>query len=116
MRRINNKIPKLHIKKGDTVKVIAGDKAADGSRYVGRVLQTLPSKQMAIVEGYNMVTKHVKPNQKKPQGDRVQREAPVHVSRLQLVEARTGKATRIGRKKTDGGWVRVSKKTGNNID
>ncbi len=110
MRRKNNKIPKLHIKKGDTVKVIAGERATDGSRYIGRVLRTIPSKLQAVVEGYNMVTKHVKPNQKRPQGDRIQMEAPVNVSRLQLVEG-AGKSTRIGRKKTEDGWVRVSKKT-----
>lgn len=114
MRRTENKIPKLHIRKGDTVKVLSGDKDIKG--LTGKVLRVFPSKMRAVVENVNMITKHVKPNQQHPNGERVTREAPIHVAKLQLIEPKTGKPTRIGRTKTEKGWVRVSKKTGNKID
>lgn len=111
MRRSHNLIPKLHVKKGDQVKVLSGDDKGK----TGRILAVNPRKMLAIVEGINIVTKHQKPNQKNPQGARVEQEAPLHVAKLQLIEPSTGKPTRIGRQKTEDGWVRVSKKTGNVI-
>ena len=100
---------KLHIKKGDIVKVIAGDSKGDQ----GKVLRVDPTEYKAIVEGVNMVTKHAKPNAKNPQGGIVKQEAPVHLSNLKVVD-NSGKPTRTGRKpdpKT-GKLVRYSKKSG----
>jgi large subunit ribosomal protein L24 len=100
--------PKFHIKKGDTVKVIAGnEKGAEG-----KVLIVYPEKQRAVVEGVNMVSKHTKPNAANPQGGIVKKEASIHISNLMLVDAK-GNASRIGRKLDDNNkLVRYSKKTG----
>lgn len=102
---------KLHIKKGDIVFVNTG---ADKGK-TGRVVKVLVEKQRAIVEGLNMVTKHAKPNAKNPQGGREQVEAPIHISNLNVVDPKTGKPTRIGRKVVDGKIVRISKKSGEEI-
>ncbi len=103
---------KLHIKKGDTVLVNAGDDKGQ----TGRVLRVMPEKQKAIVEGLNLVSKHTKPNSKNPQGGVVKQEAALHISNLQVVDPKTGKATRIGRKlNAEGKLVRVSKKSGEEI-
>lgn len=103
---------KLHIKKGDTVMVLSGtDKGK-----TGRVLEVLVDKQRAIVEGVGIVTKHAKPSAKNPQGGIEKVEAPVHISNLNVVDPKTGKATRIGRKLNDAGkLVRYSKKSGEEI-
>ncbi len=100
---------KLHIKKGDTVKVLAGD---DKGKQ-GRVLFVDNKKQRAKVEGLNMVSKHTKPNSKNPQGGIMKIEAGIHISNLMVVDDK-GNATRIGRKldeKTNQS-VRYSKKSG----
>ncbi|MDR0790542.1 MAG: 50S ribosomal protein L24 [Bacteroidales bacterium] len=100
---------KLHVKKGDTVKVIAGN--SKGS--TGRVLMVYPEKSRAIVEGLNKVKKHQKPNAKNTQGGIIEKEAPVHVSNLMVVDTK-GNATRVGRiidEKTNK-LVRYSKKSG----
>ena len=103
---------KLHIKKGDTVVVIAGE--SKGQR--GKVLSVQVEKQRAVVEGINMVSKHTKPNAKNTQGGIVKQEAPVHISNLMLVEPATGNPTRIGRRKAENGkLVRYSKKSGEEI-
>ncbi|MGM9843994.1 MAG: 50S ribosomal protein L24 [Muribaculaceae bacterium] len=103
---------KLHIKKGDTVIVLAGD---DRGKQ-GRVLSVDREKQRAIVEGINMVTKHTKPSAKHPQGGRIQMEAPIHISNLSLVDPKSGKATRIAISvKEDGTKVRIAKKSGEEI-
>ncbi len=103
---------KLHIKKGDTVVVLAGDDR--GKK--GRVLSVQADKQRAIVEGLNMVTKHTKPSAKHPQGGRIQMEAPIHISNLSLVDPKSGNATRIAIKvKEDGKKVRIAKKSGEEI-
>lgn len=103
---------KLHIKKGDTVVVLAGDDR--GKK--GRVLSVQADKQRAIVEGLNMVTKHTKPSAKYPQGGRIQMEAPIHISNLSLVDPKSGNATRIAIKvKEDGKKVRIAKKSGEEI-
>ena len=103
---------KLHIKKGDTVVVLAGDDR--GKK--GRVLSVQADKQRAIVEGLNMVTKHTKPSAKHPQGGRIQMEAPIHISNLSLVDPKSGNATRIAIKvKEDGKKVRFAKKSGEEI-
>jgi large subunit ribosomal protein L24 len=103
---------KLHVKKGDTVIVIAGDNL--GSK--GRVLEIDRKTEKAIVEGVNMIKKHTKPNTKHPQGGIIEKEAPVHISNLMLVDPKSGKPTRIGRRlNADGKLVRYSKKSGEEI-
>jgi len=104
--------PKLHIKKGDTVKVIAGNEKGS----TGKVLMVDPKKQRALVEGVNMVSKHTKPSAGSPQGGIVKKEASVHVSNLMVMDAK-GNPSRVGRKlDSDNKLVRYSKKTGEVID
>lgn len=106
------KIKKLHIKTGDTVKVIAGN-AKHANPNTGKVLAVYREKQRAIVEGLNMVTKHVKPAAANPEGGIEKREAGIHISNLMLVDPATGEPTRIGRKRDEKGKLqRYSKKTG----
>jgi large subunit ribosomal protein L24 len=100
---------KLHIRKGDTVLVIAGDDK--GKK--GTVLEVFLDKNRAVVEGINIVTKHTKPSAGKPEGGLKKTEAALHVSNLQLVDPATDKPTRIGRKLNDKDKLqRYSKKTG----
>ena len=99
---------KFHIKKGDSVKVIAG--ANTGKE--GKVLFMQGDKNKAIVEGLNMVSRHTKPDAANPQGGIIQKEAPIHLSNLMLIDPKTGEPTRIGRKDVDGKIVRYSKKSG----
>ena len=103
---------KLHIKKGDTVYVNAGDDKGK----TGRVLEVQVKKNRAIVEGVNMVSKSTKPNAKYPQGGIIKIEAPVHISNLNPVDPKSGKGVRIGRRRNEEGkLVRYSKKTGEEI-
>ncbi|MBR4535463.1 MAG: 50S ribosomal protein L24 [Bacteroidales bacterium] len=102
---------KIHIKKGDIVKVIAGD--SKGSQ--GKVMMVDVEKYRAMVEGVNLVSKHTKSNAKNPNGGIVKKEAPIHISNLMLIDAQ-GNATRIGRRKNENGkLVRYSKKSGEEI-
>ncbi|HBL72904.1 MAG TPA: 50S ribosomal protein L24 [Bacteroidales bacterium] len=104
---------KLHIKKGDTVYVNTGEDKGK----TGRVLEVLVDKQRAIVEGVNMVSKSTKPNAKSPQGGIIKKEASIHISNLNPLDPKTGKPTRIGRKRNEEGkLVRVSKKSGEEIN
>ena len=103
---------KLHIKKGDTVKVIAGEDRGKE----GRVLSVEASKNRAIVEGVNIITKATKPNAQHPQGGLVKKEAPINMSNIMLIDPKSGKPTRVGFKKDDEGKsVRYSKKSGQEI-
>ncbi len=103
---------KLHIKKGDIVFVNAGEDKGK----TGRVLKVYIDKQRALVEGVNMVSKSTKPNAKSPQGGIEKKEAPVHISNLNVLDPKSGKPTRIGRKlNAKGVLVRVSKKSGEEI-
>ncbi|MBR2325841.1 MAG: 50S ribosomal protein L24 [Alistipes sp.] len=103
---------KLHIKKGDTVIVIAGDNKGQQ----GKVLKVEVAKNRAIVEGVNLVKKATKPNAKNPQGGIVEQEAPINISNLQLLDPKSGKATRVGRKvNAEGKLVRYAKKSGEEI-
>jgi len=109
MERKKNKQPKLHIRKGDTVKVIAGNSRGKS----GKVLEVLSDKNRAFVEGVNVVTKHVKPSATKPEGGIEKTEASVHLSNLMLVDPATGEPTKTGRKLNDKDKLqRYSKKTG----
>jgi large subunit ribosomal protein L24 len=97
---------KLKIKTGDTVRVIAGDhKGSEGT-----VTKILREKNKAIVEGVNMVSKHVKPNAENPQGGIVKKEAAIQISNLSLL-TKDGKTTRVGYKGEGKEKVRVSKKS-----
>ncbi len=110
MNRKFNKQPKLHIKTGDTVMVIAGN--AKGQ--TGVIQKVLVEKQRAIVEGVNFITKHVKPSAANPQGGIVKTEGTIHISNLAVVE--NGKPVRTGRKLNEQGKLqRYSKATGNFI-
>ena len=103
---------KIHIKKGDTVYVNAGE--SKGKQ--GRVLQVIRENRKAIVEGINMVSKHTKPNAQYPQGGIVKKEAPVHISNLMIVDGSSGEPTRVGRKlNSKNKLVRYSKKSGEEI-
>ncbi len=103
---------KLHIKKGDTVYVNSGDDKGK----TGRVLEVQPKKQRAIVEGINIISKSMKPNAKYPQGDIVKMEAPIHISKINPLDPKSGKPTRVGRKlNEDGKLVRIAKKSGEEI-
>lgn len=99
--------PKLHIKKGDQVVVIAG--ASKGTR--GEVMEVLPEKNRLVVEEVNIIKKHQKPTQDNP-GGIIEKPAPIHISNVMLVDPKTGEPTRIGRKEMDGKIVRYSKKSG----
>lgn len=82
----------------------------------GRVLRVIPDKECAIVEGLNMRKKHTKPNAKFPQGGIIDQEAPIHISNLNVVDPKSGKGVRIGRRLNDAGKsVRYSKKSGEEI-
>ena len=103
---------KLHIKKDDTVIVLAGEDKGK----TGKVLKVLVEKNRAIVEGVNIVSKSAKPSAKNPQGGNVKMEAPIHISNLSLIDPKSGKATRVAVKKTDDGKkVRIAKKSGEEI-
>ena len=103
---------KLHIKKGDTVYVNAGDNKGQQ----GKVLKVDVEKQRAVVEGVNLCKKATKPNAKNPQGGIVGQEAPIHISNLQVIDPKSGKPTRIGRKLDGKGkLVRYAKKSGEEI-
>jgi len=99
---------KLHVKKGDSVTVIAGD--SKGQQ--GKVLKVINEKNKAIVEGVNLISKHTKPNAKNTKGGILKKEASIHLSNL-MVNDSTGKPTRIGRKTDEktGKLVRYSKKS-----
>ena len=109
MERKTNQQPKLHIRKGDTVKVLAGD---DKGKQ-GKVLEVNREKRRALVEGVNMMTKHTKPSAGKPEGGITKVESFIHISNLMLIDPASGNPTRVGRKLNDKGKLqRFSKKTG----
>jgi len=102
---------KIHIKKGDTVYVNAGNDKGK----TGKVLSVAPAENRAIVEGINMVSKHTKPNSKQPQGGIIKKEASIHISNLSLIDPQSNKPTRVGYKLVDGKKVRYAKKSGEEI-
>jgi large subunit ribosomal protein L24 len=99
-------MPKLKIKKGDAVKVIAGNYRGQQ----GQVLSVNPDTNKAIVEGINIVSRHTKPSAASPQGGIIKKEAPIQISNLMFLH--NGTATRVGRKLEDGKIVRYAKKSG----
>jgi len=93
--------------------VIAGN---DKNRTTPRqVLAVYPLKSRVLVEGVNIATKHLKPNAKNPQGGIVKEEAPIHISNVQLWDAKAKAPARIRRERQDGKAIRISKKTGQEI-
>ncbi|QQL48524.1 50S ribosomal protein L24 [Mucilaginibacter ginkgonis] len=112
MENKKNKQPKLKVRTGDLVKVIAGD--SKGSQ--GKITAVNRETGRVTVEGVNMVSKHTKPNAANPNGGIVKQEAALHVSNVALIDAKTGETTRVGRKANkDGKLVRFSKKSGEEI-
>lgn len=107
-RNTNNK---MKIKKGDTVKVIAGK--ARGK--TGKVLRVDPQKQRVVVERLNMVKRHKRPTPDNPQGT-LEREAPLHVSNVMYYCSRCNDAVRLGIKRTDGSRLRVCKQCGAEVE
>ncbi len=105
---------KIKIKKGDKVLIIAGK--SKGQK--GRVLRIIPQDNRAIVEGVNFMKKHTKPNpQRQVQGGVLEKEAPLHISNLMLLDPDSGKPTRVGRKRLkDGQIVRFAKSSGSTLD
>lgn len=112
MEKKTNSQIKLKLRKGDLVKVIAGD--SKGTQ--GKITEVILSKNRALVEGANMVTKHTKPNAASPNGGIIKKEAPIHISNLAFIDPKSGNVTRIGKKKGENGkLIRVSKKSGEEI-
>lgn len=116
MPRKHNKQNKLHVKKGDRVRVIAGNFRG----YEGKVLVVFPEKNRVIVEGVNLRFHHQKPSAANPQGGRIEKEVPIHVSNVQPLDS-NGDPTRVGRKRIEdpetgrGHWIRYAKTTGEEL-
>ena len=102
---------KLHIRKDDTVIVLAG---SDKGK-TGKVLKVLVKDERAIVEGINVVSKSAKPSAKNPQGGIIKQEAPIHISNLSLIDPKSGKATRVAIKREGKKIIRIAKKSGEEI-
>lgn len=102
---------KMKIKKGDQVVVLSGDDKGKS----GEVVKAMPKEGKVVVSGVNLVKRHTKPSQTTP-GGIVTKEAPIHVSNVALVDAKSGKATKVGYKTVDGKKVRVARKSGEVID
>lgn len=111
MSKQQQKPSKVNIRKGDIVRVIAGE---DRGKQ-GKVLFVEPAKYRAIVEGVNIVSKHQRPNATYPNGTIEKKEAPVHLSNLMVIDPKSNEPTRIGRKVVDGKLVRIAKKSGEEI-
>lgn len=105
--------PKFNIKKDDSVIVIAGDDKDRSNPK--KVLAVYPQKSRVLIEGVNMVTKHLKPNAQNPQGGIVKEEAAIHISNVMLWDAKTKGPVRIKRERKENGFARISKKSGEEI-
>ena len=102
----------MHVKKGDKVMVISGKEKGK----TGTIIASFPKKDRVLVEGLNIVKKHMKPNQANPQGGIVNQEASIHVSNVMLIDPKSGEPTRVGNKVEDGKKIRIAKKSGESID
>lgn len=117
MPRTHNKQKKLHVKKGDFVRVIAGNYKGEE----GKILKVFPQDERVIVEGVNIRVFHEPPNPQNPQGQRLEREASIHVSNVMPLD-QNGEPTRVGRKRIEDSetgesrWVRYAKTTGEELD
>lgn len=121
--RTKNPQKKLHVKKGDTVmltKAITGIQPREKG-YTARVLKVFPKTGRVLVEGVNVRLRHTKPSQAHPQGGRIEREMPIHISNVMPVDG-SGRRTRVGRKRVEdpqsgkGRWVRYAKSSGEELD
>jgi len=102
----------MHVKRDDLVQVIAGkDKGKQG-----KVIKVLRSENRVIVEGVNMITKHLRPSNANPEGGVIRTEGKIHASNVMLVDPKTNEPTKTRIEIQDGKKIRVSKKTGNAID
>ena len=100
-----------HIRTGDTVVVISGrDKGKQG-----RVLRILTKNERVVVEGVNRVWKHVRPSQRNPQGGRIQKDAPIHLSNVMPIDPTSGRGTRIRTEVRDGQKHRIAVKSGTDL-
>ncbi|WP_118193209.1 50S ribosomal protein L24 [Albibacterium indicum] len=112
MANIQTKQPKLKIRKGDLVQVIAGNSKG----VQGKVLEVDVKSSRVVVEGANIVSKHTKPNATNPNGGIIKKEASIHISNVAYVDPKSGKPTRIGRKlNSDNKLTRIAKKSGEEI-
>jgi len=103
---------KLKLRTGDLVKVMSGN--SKGAQ--GKILRVLVDANRAVVEGANIVKKHTKPSTASPQGGIIEMEAAIHISNLALIDPKTGKPTRVGRRlNAEGKIVRYAKKSGEEI-
>lgn len=101
-----------HIVKGDMVKIISGDDRGK----TGEVMLVYPSRDKVLVQGVNRVYKHMRPSRKHPQGGRIQKEMPVHISNVLPVDPKSGQATRVGvRVNADGSKERIARKSGESL-
>jgi large subunit ribosomal protein L24 len=99
----------MHVVKNDSVKILSGKYR----NKTGKVLKVFPKSNRVIVEGVNIIKKHTKPSQKNQQGGIVEKEAPIHVSNVMVIDPKTSEPTRVGYKYIeDGSKVRISNKSG----
>lgn len=99
------------LKRGDVVAIISGkDKGKQG-----KITEILTKTNRAVVEGVNLITRHTKPSQTNPQGGRVSREGAIHLSNMMLIDTKTNKPTRVGKKLVKGKSVRFAKKSNTEI-
>jgi large subunit ribosomal protein L24 len=101
-----------HVKKGDMVKVIAGEDIGK----VGEVLRVYPKTDKVLVQGVNRVYRHLRPSRQHPQGGRIQKEMPIHISNVLPVDPKTNEATRVRFKvNEDGSKERIAVKSGESL-
>jgi large subunit ribosomal protein L24 len=81
----------VHVKKGDMVEIIAGDHKGA----TGRVLRVIPEEQSVVVQGHNIVKKHVRPSRRNPQGGRINIEQPIHISNVLPVNPKSSRGTHV---------------------
>lgn len=89
----------LHVKRGDTVQIIAGDHKGA----TGRVLHVYPEKQVVVVQGQNVAKRHVRPSRRNPQGGRISVEQPIHISNVLPLNPKSAKGSRVRYQQTDNG-------------
>ena len=102
----------MKIKKGDTIKVIAGKDRGKS----GKVIKALPKDEAVVVEGVNIKKRHQRPSRSNQKGQIIDKTMPVHISNVQLLDPKTNKPTRIGKKLVNDKYVRVAKKSGTVLD
>ena len=98
----------MRLKRDDLVVVISGNHSGEQ----GRVLRVLRESDQVVIQGVNLRFKHLRRSQKNPQGGRIQREAPIHISKVQLVDPKTNQPTRVGYRTEGGRKVRYAKRSG----